>query len=293
MHQLVRFGAALVTVTTFWAGCSTPEGSHRAAILSLPYSEFDQAYGDGWRSFFEAGDARTAAALLEEYLKTHQELTFAQRKFLHLHAGQLWALEGKNKRAVKHLEKATSQQKSPELWPDWNDFIAATKAFLMQDRQSLLAARERLAAAKSPRLKLADRFIEKFRQSYADVIWWIPVCPSVAIPEEAPPRQRAAAARLAAALECSLAIGETSSPSCCVWLQLRPFSPKAVPKGYVIVHSAEGTLISASDSEWLDDAVKRFIKSLRQSQDYREAPFGLVSNFEPNPRAHPGVRQAK
>jgi len=289
----MRLSAALAVMTTWFVGCSTPEHNYRTAVLSLPYSEFDQAYGDGWRSFFDAGDTATAVALLEEYLELHNELTFGQRKFLHLHAAVVLALDGKNKQAVRHLDAAANHQQSPELWPDWDDFIAATKAFLVQDRSSLVAARERLAAANAPRVKLADRFIKKFGQPYADVIWWIPVCATVAIPESAPARQRAAADRLARKLECEVTIGPTNPPSCCIWLQLQPFSPKAVPKGYVIVHSADGTLITASAPEWLDDAVQRFIKSLNQSDGSWEAPFGLVSNFDPNPRANRRFRQTR
>jgi hypothetical protein len=73
----------------------------------------------------------TAVALIEDYLKQHGELTFGQRKFLHLHAAQVLALEDTNNRVVRHLDQAMSGRKTPELWPDWDDFIAGTKAFLM------------------------------------------------------------------------------------------------------------------------------------------------------------------
>jgi hypothetical protein len=287
MHELIRLGTML-TFAIFLVGCAMPERQYQAAALSLPYNEFDQAYGDGWRSVFEQGEGLTAVALIEDYLKQHGELTLGQRKFLHLHAAQVLALEGKDNRAVRHLDQAMSGRKTPELWPDWDDFIAATKAFLIHDRTSLLAARERLAAAGAPRVKLADRFIEKFGQSYADVIWWVRVCPSIAIRQDAAPRQRAAAERLAKAFDCSVTTADTHPPPCCVWLELRPFSPNDVPKGYVIIHSADGTVITASDPQWLDDAVERFIKSSRQSSGYREAPIGLASNYESNPRARLG-----
>jgi hypothetical protein len=254
----------------------------------LPYKEFDQAYGDGWRSVFERGQGLTAVALIEDYLKKHGELTLGQRKFLHLHAAQVLALENKNKRAVRHLDQAMSHRKTPELWPDWDDFIAATKAFLMHDRSSLLAARERLASANAPRVQLADRLIEKFGRSYADVIWWIRVCPSIAIPQGAPASQRAAAERLAKAFGGSVTTADTNPPPCCVWLELRHFSPNGVPKGYVIIHSADGTLITASDPQWLDDAVQRFIRSSRESNGHREAPFGSASNYDSHPRVRPG-----
>jgi hypothetical protein len=273
-----------LALTAMFMGCAASERSYRATVLSLPYGEFDQAYGDGWRSVFERGEGLAAVELIEDYLKRHPELTVGQRKFLHLHAAQVLALEGRNDRAVRHLDEAASHQKSPELWPDWDDFITATKAFLIHDRKSLLAARERLAAANAPRLKMADRLIDKFGHSYADVIWWIRVCTSVAVPKDAPARQSAAAATLAKALGCSVTIAKTNPPPCCIWLELRPFSPNAVPKGYVIIHSAEGTLITASDPQWLDDAVQRFIKSSRDTNGYWEAPFGVSSNFDPSRR---------
>jgi hypothetical protein len=82
MHQLIRLGPTLVVVAAFLSGCATEERRYRAAVLSLPYHEFDQAYGDGWRSVFERGEGLAAVALIEDYLKQHRELTFGQRKFL-------------------------------------------------------------------------------------------------------------------------------------------------------------------------------------------------------------------
>jgi hypothetical protein len=50
--------------------------------------------------------------------------------------------------------------------------------------------------------------------------------------------------------------------------------------GYVIMHSTDGTLITASDQHWLDAAVERFIKSSRMRNGYREARYGLVTSFD-------------
>jgi hypothetical protein len=111
------------------------------------------------------------------------------------------------------------------------------------------------------------------------------VCPTVAIPKDAPARQRDAAAKLAKAFDGSVAATDTNMPGCGIWLDLRPFSPNNVPAGYVIIHSADGTVITASDPQWLNDAVERFIKSSRAGNGYREAPFGTASNYESNPKA--------
>jgi len=195
MREFTEYGTALTLAAVFIAGCATPEANHRATALSLPYNEFDQAYGDGWRVVFDRGGGKAAAALIEDYLDRHPELTASQRKFLHLPAAQVLALDDRNKQAIRHLDQATGRL--PELWVDWDDYIAATRAFLIHDRTALLAARERLAAANAPRLKLADRFIRKFGQPYADVIWWVPVYSVVAIPENPPAKLRAEAERLA------------------------------------------------------------------------------------------------
>jgi hypothetical protein len=222
--------------------------------------------------------------LIEAYLKRHPNLSPAERKFLHLHAAQVLALENHNRRAIRHLDEAVSVRDTGELWPDWNDFIAATKAFLIQDRPSLLAARERLAAANAPRQNYAERLLEDFGRSYSDVIWWIRICPLVAISQGASQAERLTAAKLGLAIGGSVMMTVSNQPSCCIWLELRPFSPNGTPKGYVIIHAAEGTLITASDAQWLDEAVDRFIKSTRQVHGNLEAPFGVASNYDPTSR---------
>jgi len=279
MYGFIRFCTGLALAVGFFAGCVSQESTRRAAILALPYKEFDQAFGSGWRPLLDRGEGLKAAVLVEDYLKSHRELTPGEQKFLHLHAAQLFALEGKNRRPVKHLDEAVSPLKTEELWSDWNDFIAATKAFLTQDRASLIAARERLAAAKAPRLKIAERLLEKFGSSYGDVIWWIRLCPGVAVAREASTAERSAAEKLAKAFGFPLTVGLTNSPECCIRVERRSFAPNSGSMGYIIIHSSDGTLITASSQEWLDEAVDRLIKSSREWNGIREAPFGLATSF--------------
>src|SRR5271163_2834955 len=132
------------TTTTFppASGLAT-EGSlvhqadNRETLLALPYTEFDQTKGSGWRPLCdERGQYRDAAELIEEYLPRHPELKAFQRAALHFHAGQLLAYAGMNPRqALAHWEEA----KTPDLSPDWNVVVDASKAFLLQDRPALLA----------------------------------------------------------------------------------------------------------------------------------------------------------
>ncbi len=92
-----------------------------------------------------------------------------------------------------------------ELRPNWNVMVVATKAFLARDRLSLLAAREHLAVEKAPQLHYADRLIETFGNSYAEMFWWARVRQKVAVPNDAAPEHRAAMEKLARAFGFSVA----------------------------------------------------------------------------------------
>jgi hypothetical protein len=276
----LRASLALVTlVAVLLAGCATTESRNRATVLSLPYEQFDQTFGSGWRPVFDQREYAKAAILIEDYLRSRHELTPGQQKFLHMHAGMLFALAGKNTRAVKHLDQAATDRKLPELWPDWNDFVAATRAFLTHDRPAIEAARERLAAANSSHLVMADRLVQTFGSSYAEWWWWARVCSKVVIPKDATPELRSAAMKLAKAFDCSISVAEDGPQPSCIWVELRDFAPKSFAMGYVIIHSPDGTHITASNQYWLDAAVQRFIKSSRVSNGHIEAPFGLTTSF--------------
>src|SRR6266478_3027104 len=278
MNPFLRFGIlstlAGIFFCAFLGGCAAPASTQRIGMLSLPYNEFDQSYGSGFRLLYDRGEYLKAAVLIEDYLKAHRELTVGQQKFLHLHAAQLFALGNETSRAVEHLDQAVSHGKTSELGPSWNDMLAATRAFLTHDRAALLATKERLAAAKSP--QRVDNLIENFGSSYADVLLWHRLSSNVAVLKDAPAATRAAAEKLAKAFGFSLTEMETNPPSGFIWLELRRFTPNPVP-GYVVIHSGEGTLITASDQRWLDAAVERFIKSSRERNGHREARFGLAT----------------
>jgi hypothetical protein len=282
MNRFIQFDTSLALVillAVFAGGCAEPESRDRATVLSLPYEQFDQTFGSGWRPVFDQRQYAKAANLIEDYLQARTELTFGQQKFLHMHAGMLFALAGRNARAVKHLDQAVTGRKLPELWPDWDDFVAATRAFLTHDLPSLEAARERLAAANSRHLVLADRLVQTFGSSYAEWWWWARVCSKVVIPKDATPELRAAAEKLAKAFDCSISVAEDGPQPSCIWVELRDFAPKSFATGYVIIHSPDGTHITASNQHWLDAAVERLIKPSRVSNGHIEAPFGLTTSF--------------
>jgi len=260
-------------------GCATSGSFNRAAALSLPYDQFDQTFGSGWRPLFDQRDYGTAAGLIEDYLRGHHDLSPGQQKFLHLHAAMLFALEGETARAVQHLDQATTSSSLPELWPNWNDYVTATRAFLVHDRTGLEAARDRCAASHSPQLAQVDRMVQVFGSSYADWYWWARVSPKVVISKDASPETRAAAEKLVKSFGASFSVSDSGPQPSCVWVEIRDFAPKSSAMGYVIIHSPDGTEITASNPYWLNAAVERFIQSSRVSHGVREAPFGLTTSF--------------
>jgi len=191
----------------------------------------------------------------------------------------LLALEGRNSRAIKHADHAVCHERAPELGQSWNDMVAATRAFLAHDRASLLAARERLVAAQYPQIKYIERLCDTFGSSYAEMYWWARLCPAVTFPQDASPPHRAAAEKLAKAFGFPATAVTTYPQPSCIWVELREFAPGSAAMGYVIIHSPDGTHITASNQYWLDAAVERFIRSSRESNGHREAPFGLSTSF--------------
>ncbi|HEV2394289.1 MAG TPA: hypothetical protein VG146_18210 [Verrucomicrobiae bacterium] len=298
MRQTGRLSWPIVFISSLASGLlvgATSESFNRATALSLPYAQFDQSFGLGWRWLFDQRDYRRAASLIEDYLRGHRELGPGQQKFLHLHAGMLFALDGQTARAVRHLDKATTSSSLPELWPDWNDYVTATRAFLVHDRTGLEAARDRCAASHSPRLAQVDRMVQVFGSSYSDWYWWARICPKVVVSNDASAETRAAAEKLAKSVAASFSISDNGPQPSCVWVEMDEFAPKSSASGYVIIHSPDGTEIRASNPYWLNAAVERFVQSSRVRHGLREAPFGLTTSFNlaitpPNTRPQRTVR---
>jgi hypothetical protein len=118
-----------------------------------------------------------AAKLVEAYLALHPDLIPKERALLHFHAAQLLAVAGRESDALAHLEHTAVPDNTPGFpaFPArWNDFVAATKAFLLRDRTGLIAARARMASGPSNPIDLSfmkgiDLLISRFGDSYRDV----------------------------------------------------------------------------------------------------------------------------
>ena len=73
---------------------------------------------------------------------------------------------------------------------------------------------------------------------------------------------------------------EGGIPGDCIWLEVRPMGGTPDVEGYIILHANKSTVITATNEQRLDAAVKRFIESSRQHNGKRQAPFGLATSFE-------------
>jgi hypothetical protein len=246
--------------------------------LSLDYREFDATPGSGHRRFRDRPQNPAAAgSLIEAYLERHGELPVEKRVILEFHAAQLFAMGGMNERAIAHLDRVRA------LHPKDRATADATQAFLLHDRAGLLSVRRRMAEGEAA--KAVDFLIERFGESYGDAARWTDVSSTVSVPKHAPPAHRAAADRLAKALRLAVTADEESPPdgdipATGIWLELRPIGSAPDRQGYVILHGNAGTIITATDEQRLDAAVKRFIESSREHRGRRQAPSGLATSFE-------------
>jgi hypothetical protein len=72
-------------------GSLVHQADNRETLLALPYKEFDQTQGSGWRPLVdERHQYREAAELIVEYLQRHPEVKGSQRAVLHFHAGDVY-----------------------------------------------------------------------------------------------------------------------------------------------------------------------------------------------------------
>src|SRR5688572_28344595 len=81
-------------------------GPDAATLVALPWKQFDQTLGSGWRIYADRGEHLAAARLIETYLARRSDLTLVQRAVSHFHAGAELARENLYEEALRHLEHA-------------------------------------------------------------------------------------------------------------------------------------------------------------------------------------------
>jgi hypothetical protein len=138
-----------------------------AELLSLPWKQFDQTLGSGWRVYACRKDYAGAARLIETYLARRTDLTPTQRAVSHFHAAAELARANHYQEALRHLERAEVTPRSRGVPEDWNELVIANRAFLQGDRQALLASKQRVAAMTAPAFPhTADLLLEHLGEPY-------------------------------------------------------------------------------------------------------------------------------
>ncbi len=172
------FQAGVLCLAVLTTSCDSKRNDKtHTSVLSLPFAQFDQAQGAGWRALADRQQFDQGAALIQGYLPLHPELSSKEKAVLHFHAAQLLAVAGHESEALVHLEQTAIPDNSPgfpAVPARWNDFVAATRAFLLHGRTELMAARARMAAGPSTPtdvffLRGVDLLVSHFGESYRDV----------------------------------------------------------------------------------------------------------------------------
>jgi hypothetical protein len=137
------------------------------ALLALPWKLFDQTLGSGWRVYACRKDYAGAARLIETYLSRRTDLTPAQRAVSNFHAGAELGHANRYEEALRHLELAEVPPGTRGVPEDWNELVIATRAFLLGDREALLASKRRVEAMPSPAFPhSAEQYLEHWGERY-------------------------------------------------------------------------------------------------------------------------------
>lgn len=154
--------------------------------LAMDFMAFDQDLDGGWRAIAENPACAAAAADVIEWYRMHKpELSAGMQSSLLWHEGQLRAEAGQTTTAIELLQQTFKPAATDDF--GWNYYVAATIAFLQEDRDALLRQRANLAALEKPsgfnptdsngnpiniqwppNLNVVDNFIKCFGKSYRD-----------------------------------------------------------------------------------------------------------------------------
>ena len=135
----------------------------REAVLALSYDEFDGDAG-AWRRLADQDACIEVAADLLEAFRVERGTNMRQTRSLVHHEAQLRAALGESRRAVRMLRTLLPLS---EDTPEMLAYHEAEIAFLENDRTSLQAARDRLAALPPP-AGFAEG-VESFKARYPDM----------------------------------------------------------------------------------------------------------------------------
>ena len=159
--------AVVITASELVVAGEVPADVDRAVILALPWKQFDQTLGSGWRVYADRGNHLQAAETIVAYLDQRTDLTVSQRAVSNFHAGAEFARVGLMEAALRHLDQAAVRSGTSGVPEDWNELVISTKAFLLEDRETLLASKQRVKAMQKPAFPgSADRYLKYLGQRF-------------------------------------------------------------------------------------------------------------------------------
>lgn len=130
------------------------------AMMRLDFDAFDQTHGSGWRIL---GNTPGCEAVTAELIARYRiEKIEDQRRGLMHHEAQLRAAAGQTDAAIALLEELRTDETAPEMLA----YRDAELAFLRNDRDALIAARERLMRVPPP--EGFSETLARFRERYPD-----------------------------------------------------------------------------------------------------------------------------
>lgn len=146
----------------------------RDETLAFDIEQFDRTPGSGWRPIAEVEGCEIAAAdLIAEYRETRISPDDPRSESsLAWHEGQLRATAGQTDRALNLFSRTYRENIEHNADVSWNLYVAATIAFLKQDRAALDAAHEELRTLPEPDFWAAA--VERTQEKYG----FTPVWPS-------------------------------------------------------------------------------------------------------------------
>jgi len=144
-------------------------------LSKMPFQEFDQTQGSGWRKLAMEGKHEEAAKLIDRYLLENAD-TDKKKGILNFHAGQMYAFADISDLAVDRFKKSYNLDYPEDFEPyakQWNSYVNATIAFLEKDREALLKHKDEIVQGPDGGMKenngrVVDRLIEHFGRSYSE-----------------------------------------------------------------------------------------------------------------------------
>lgn len=158
-----------VSIVGSTAECERLLDERMQSGLDLPYEEFDQVMGSGWRALADENCHQESAQLIEAYMEHNS----SQQSSLTWHLFQMRAFSNDYEAALELVDDMLlSPEKQAEVPLAWNEYVLASAAFLRRDLSQLRQHRENIAKVKDDHqgnelnLKVIDRLISGFDSTY-------------------------------------------------------------------------------------------------------------------------------